>query len=58
MTNKIWAIFGSVRFWIVTLTAALALLNGQPVIETVQMWLAAIALIGTIDKVATKIGGN
>ena len=57
MVNKVLAILGSVRFWIVTLTAALAILQGQDPSTVAQVWLAAIAAIGTIDKAAEKIGG-
>ena len=58
MAEKIQAILGSVRFWTITLTAVLAILNGQSIVETAQIWLAAIAAIGTLDSVARKIGGK
>ncbi len=58
MIQKIVNILGSVRFWIVTLTAALGILNGSPVVETIQMWLAAVATIGTLDSVAVKLSGR
>ncbi len=57
MLTKLGCLFDSLRFWIVVLTAALAILNGQPVIETIQIALAAVVGIGTLDSVATKVGG-
>ena len=58
MIEKIKAILGSVRFWIVTLTAVVAILNGQPVLEVVQVWLGAIATLGTLDSVAKNFAGT
>lgn len=57
MMQKIVAILSSVRFWILTLTAILGMLNGQPVVMVLQVWLAAVAALGTLDSVANKIGG-
>ncbi len=54
MVTKITAILGSVRFWIIVLTAVLGVLNGAPVIETIQIALAAIVGLGTLDSVAIK----
>lgn len=64
MIDKLKAILGSVRFWIVTLTAVLALLqavaNGSFTLDvafnTAQVWLAAVVGIGTLDSVAVKFG--
>lgn len=58
MTEKVLDILASVRFWIITLTAVVAVLDGNAVLTVVQAWLAAVAAIGTLDSVATKIGGN
>jgi hypothetical protein len=58
MINKILGILGSVRFWIVTLTAVVGILNGQDVVTVVQVWLAAVAGIGTLDSMASRIGGK
>lgn len=58
MLTKIGDILGSVRFWIIVLTAVLAVLNGQPVIETVQVALAAVATLGTLDGVASRLSGT
>ena len=55
--DKIKGILGSVRFWIVTLTAIVGVLNGQDVVTVIQVWLAAVAGLGTLDSVATRIGG-
>lgn len=54
---KILSIIKSVRFWILTLTAILGILNGQPAIMVIQVWLGAVAALGTLDSVANKIGG-
>lgn len=56
--EKILSILMSVRFWILTLTAVLGLLNGQPVVMVLQVWLGAVAALGTLDSVANKIGGS
>lgn len=64
--DKVLEILGSVRFWILTLTAALALLEASatggltPVyaINTVQVWLAAVVGVGTLDSVASKFAGK
>lgn len=58
MIDKIKALLGSVRFWIIILTAALAILNGQPVIETIQVALGAIAALGTFDGIASRLAGT
>lgn len=58
MLQKVLGILGSVRFWILTLTAILALLNGQPVIETIQVWLGAVAALGTFDSIASRFAGT
>ena len=61
MGSKLKEILGSVRFWLVTVTAALAiaeiLWGGTEVIRILQGWLAAVVGIGTLDSVARKIGG-
>ena len=64
MLNKAKMILGSLRFWIVTLTAVTAVLEAivggtftiEFVFNTVQVWLAAVVTIGTLDSVATKFG--
>ena len=64
MLEKIKEILGSIRFWIVTLTAILALLqalsNGtlsaDIIFDTLQIWLATVVGIGTLDSVATRFG--
>ena len=58
MSTKIKALLGSVRFWIVTLTAIISVLSGTPVLETFQVWAAAVTAIGTLDSIATKAAGN
>lgn len=58
MTNKVKALLGSLRFWLVTITAIVSILNGSPVLETFQVWAAAVTAIGTLDSVAKKAAGN
>jgi len=67
-TTKLTDILKSVRFWIVTLTALLAILqsyvdaghlwNVSEVLTIVQVWLATVAGIGTLDSVAERVGGS
>lgn len=57
MGQKVMAILGSVRFYIITLSAIVAILSGQPALTVIEVWLAAVAGIGTLDSVASKIGG-
>lgn len=58
MIQTVLSILGSVRFWILTLTAVLGILHGQPAVEVIQIWLGAVAALGTLDSVANKIGGE
>lgn len=58
MLQKLLPILGSVRFWIIVLTAVLAILNGQPVIETIQVALAAVVALGTFDSIASRAAGT
>lgn len=55
---KLVVLFGSVRFWIIVLTAVLGMLHGQPVVETIQVALAAITALGTFDSVASRFAGT
>ena len=65
MQNKIKAITGSIRFWIITLTGIIAILEGIVItggfdilatLDIIKIWLVAIAGLGTLDSVASKIG--
>jgi len=58
MAEKVFALLGSVRFWIVTLTAVISVLQGTPLLETVQMWAAAVVAIGSLDSVASRFAGS
>ena len=58
MAEKIFALLGSVRFWVVTLTAVISVLNGTPLLETLQVWAAAVTAIGTLDSFASRFAGN
>jgi len=64
-TAKIKDLFSSVRFWVVTLTAIVAILEAQTggagltdMLEIVKIYLITVAGIGTVDSVARKIGGT
>lgn len=64
MFSKIKELIGSLRFWIVTLTAVLAVLQQVAggtvdivsVIDILQTWLGVVVGIGTLDSVALKLG--
>lgn len=61
MIEKVTALFGSVRFWQVTL-ATLFVLAGHYLPDLAFLWntlagyLAAVAGIGTLDSVASRLG--
>jgi len=62
MLAKLLLIVGSVRFWLITLAAAsvyagLVQVNGfewKPLLDTLGIWLATVAGVGTVDKFSTK----
>jgi hypothetical protein len=61
MQTKIKKLLGSLRFWIVTLTAITAVLSslsdGQSVtdiLDIVTIYLGSVAAIGTLDSLAEK----
>ena len=64
MKFKLMALLGSIRFWILTLTAVLAILNRlvdgaldiQFVFKTAEVWLSAVVILGSLDSVAEKLG--
>ena len=65
MKTKLRNLLGSLRFWIVTAVAVVAILESAEassgfllleVLEVVKLWLAAVVGIGTLDSVATKFG--
>lgn len=58
MINKIKDLLTSVRFWIVTLTAIVSVLQGMPVLEVFQAWAAVIVGIGTLDGAASRFAGT
>mgnify|MGYP001595230333 CR=1 FL=1 len=58
MPQKILVLLGSVRFWIITLTAILGVLQGQDPMLVGQLWLGTVAGVGTLDSIASKIGGK
>ena len=62
---KVKELFGSIRFWLVTLTAVVAVLQGYvdnsvfvitDILTIVEIWLGTVVGIGTLDSVATKFG--
>lgn len=58
MNDKIKALFGSIRFWIVTLTAIVAILESLGdmalILDVVKVYLLTVAAIGTLDKALIK----
>ena len=62
MKDKVKALLGSIRFWIVTLTAIVAILETTiggfdfaGILEIIKVYLVTVAGIGTLDSVAEKI---
>ena len=66
MKDKVLALLGSIRFWIVTLGFVLAFLTTfetegfvlATLLENIRNWLLAVAAVGTADSIASKIGGD
>ena len=56
MVSKVFAILGSVRFWILTLLSVVRVLNHDDVVTVIEQWLGAVVALGTLDSVATKFG--
>jgi len=63
--TKIKNLLGSIRFWLVTVVAIIAIFHGYASVGTlvltdiltiIEVWLGAIVGIGTLDSVATKFG--
>lgn len=58
MNDKIKALLGSIRFWIVTLTAIVAILESlgdlAMILDVVKIYLLTVAAIGTLDKVLKR----
>jgi len=64
VTDKVKILIGSVRFWMLTLSAIVAILesyvtNGAILLpdffEIVKIWLVAVVGVGTLDSIALKI---
>jgi len=63
MKEKLVALLGSVRFWLITLAAAsvyvgLVEQNGfslKVLLDSVAVWLATVAGVGTVDRFADHI---
>lgn len=63
VSGKIKELFGSLRFWLLTTTALLMILqlNGVidgPTFDVIKTWLLAVFGVGTLDSIADKIGGK
>lgn len=58
MGKSISALLGSVRFWILTLTAVISALQGIPLLDVLQAWAAAVVAVGSVDSAAKKLAGN
>lgn len=64
MLDKIKALLGSLRFWIVLLGAVVAVLQGMSngsldlvsCLEIIKMTLISIVGIGTLDSMSSKFG--
>lgn len=66
MLDKIKELAGSIRFWIVTLTAILSILQiyseGDPnlvqLLDIIKVYLMTVVGLGTADSIATKLGSS
>lgn len=61
--DKLKELFGSIRFWQVSSATSFVLLghyfpDAQFLWNTLAAWLAAVASIGTLDSVASRISGD
>lgn len=64
MLNKIKALLGSVRFWLLTVAmlgeVANIALTGEPsfdaIFMVIQVWIGAVVALGTFDSVSEKFG--
>ena len=60
MVNKLKQLFGSLRFWIVTLTFVVSILEAVAskdygkIVDYFKVYLGAVVGIGTLDSIATK----
>lgn len=63
--KKLSELFGSIRFWIITLTAIVTGLqayltnsgfDAATELQIIKLWLLAVVGMGTLDSVATKFG--
>lgn len=60
--EKIISLLNSTRFWMLSATAIVAIINAKIVgtldtnfvLNTVKIWLMAIAGVGTLDSIAEK----
>lgn len=66
LKEKVLALFGSLKFWIATLTMVTMLLEAfaggtltmQVFVNVIQTWLVAVFGVGVVDSIAEKIGGS
>ena len=62
MAQKIKVILGSVRFWMATVIAVFAIAKHYGVDEglltILQVWMATVLGVGTLDSVATKLNAK
>ncbi len=63
ISEKIGEILGSVRFWLLTLTAIIMILQAKGIIDDatfdiIKVWLLGVFGVGTVDSIASKIGGD
>lgn len=61
MKKAIIELLNSRRFWLVTITAVIAIIElylPDPIFQIIKVWLIGVTGIGTLDSIATKIGGR
>lgn len=61
--EKIGGILGSVRFWLLTIIAIVMILQVKGIIDgatfdIIKAWLIAVFGVGTLDSLASKVGGK
>lgn len=64
LKEKVAGLFGSLKFWIATLTMATMVLESiaggtftlQIFVDSVQTWLVAVFGVGVLDGIAERIG--
>lgn len=62
-SQKVGALLGSLRFWLLTFVAVIMILQAKGIIDAavfdiIKTWLIAVFGVGTLDSIASKVGGK